>query len=477
MGAVLPNLISSNNMKTGSVVRLVGYLITFSKTKSWPLPPDTISNARLNSTTSSNNEGSTLFVVSIVMLSLVILSILLIAAYFVIRRIGTLNEESLNREEENQAYLELNLDEQELYFQSREYLTTNPYVRGDLLFSQNLSIQEKGIRAWEFVKDYMLTNNDLLIVNRFELNFFKKFECSTQTNLPIPMTNDVYYFESKIYSLPHPDETLISIGIGIKPYPWFRLPGRHAHSISYDSNGYRRHNQPFTPQGDPPFPTLIEGDVVGIGYRVRSGTVFFTRNGKKVSELKIGGHIKNFRIPQDGQLFPIIGANNLCSVHVNVGQLGYVFIEGNVKKWGFAPLEGNGPSPPAYKKFNSDILLERSEIDDENDLTERENDFPPDFWDINESLEGGAVNQDKFSYNAYRDDHSEDERITMDSLIPSKPPSYSADSGEPSNESDSSHHIPSEQLNSHDTQSTDVNGDLLHSGEQIVTVDVESPGG
>ena len=58
--------------------------------------------------------------------------------------------------------------------------------------------------------------------------------------------------------------------------------------------------------------------------------------------------------------------------------MGFVFIEGNVKHWGYAPLEGNGPAPPVYNKYNSDILLERSEIDDD-DLSERENDFPPDF--------------------------------------------------------------------------------------------------
>lgn len=332
-------------------------------------------------------------------------------------------DQTNSKEEDNQAYLELNLEEQELYFQSKEYLAANPYYRGDLTLSQNLLIQEKGVRAWEFVRDGMLTSNDLLIVNKCELNFFKTFECSTQTNLPIPSANEVYYFESKIYLLPNPNETIISIGLGIKPYPWFRLPGRHAHSISYDSNGYRRHNQPFKFLNDPVFPELIEGDVVGIGYRVRSGTVFFTRNGKKLSELKIGGHIKNFRAPLQGQLFPIIGANNLCSVHVNVGQLGYVFIEGNVKKWGFAPLEGNGPAPPVYQKFNADILLERSEIDEENDLADRVNDFPPDFWDLGNGGRESLLELGKFSYNPY-DEGSDDERITMNSLLPNEPPHY-----------------------------------------------------
>ncbi|EGW35409.1 uncharacterized protein SPAPADRAFT_58627 [Spathaspora passalidarum NRRL Y-27907] len=298
--------------------------------------------------------------------------------------------------------------------------------------SQKLTIQEKGITAYEFQKDSMLTNNDLMIINRFELNFFKNFECSTQTNLPVPMKNEVYYFESKIYSLPHPEDTLISIGLSIKPYPWFRLPGRHAHSICYDSDGYRRYNQPFKFTNDPPFPKLAQGDVVGVGYKTRSGTVFFTRNGKKVSESRIGGHVKNFKIANFGQLFPTVGANNLCSIHVNLGQRGFVFIEGNVKSWGYAPIEGNGPAPPAYRKFNSDILLERSEVDDDNnDLSEREDDFPPDFWEVHgdpdrmESSSPPLIDQDKFSYNAYSDVESNAERITLNSLVPpNTPPAY-----------------------------------------------------
>ncbi|KAK6200127.1 uncharacterized protein RJT21DRAFT_86425 [Scheffersomyces amazonensis] len=379
-------------------------------------------------------------------MSLLLIFLVSLIVYCVVRRKLKLNDEDISRQEENQAYLELNSDELELYLQSKEYLQAIPYYRGELSLSQNLSIQEKGINAYEFIKDSSLTNNDLMILNKYELDFFKKLECSVQTNFPLLMKNEVYYFESKIYALPDPENTIISVGLSIKPYPWFRLPGRHLHSISYDSNGFRRFNQPFKFDHDPPFPKFAEGDVIGVGYRVRSGTVFFTRNGKKVSESKIGGHIKNFKIPHQGQLFPIIGANNLCTVHVNLGQRGYVFIEGNVKSWGLAPIEGNGPAPPAYNKFNSDILLERSEIDDDNDLSERENDFPPDFWEIhgnddnNGQIEGEGkfmgsdseeiIDQDKFSYNAYSDVNSNDERITLHTLAavrPERPPSYNSD--------------------------------------------------
>ncbi|GEQ66884.1 hypothetical protein JCM33374_g547 [Metschnikowia sp. JCM 33374] len=361
------------------------------------------------------NENDPISVLFLVFISVLLVLVLIALGYALKYRKAKAAEYS-RLQEDNRAYLDLNSDEQELYFQSKDYLSSNPYLVGDLTLSQNLSIQEKGIRAWEFVKDPMLTNNDLLIIHKHELNFFKKFECSAQTNLPMPMTNDVYYFESKIYSLPNPEETIISIGLGIKPYPWFRLPGRHIHSVSYDSDGQRRHNQPFPFLGEAPFPKLIEGDVVGVGYRVRTGSIFFTRNGKKLSESKIGGHIKNFKIEQKGQIYPIIGANNLCSVHVNVGQLGFVLIEGNAKKWGFAPLQGNEPAPPAYNKFNGDVLLERSEIDEENDLIDRDSDFPPGFLDF-DVINGRQ--QDEANL-----DSSAIDQITMHSLLPDSPPCY-----------------------------------------------------
>lgn len=318
---------------------------------------------------------------------------------------------------DEEALLQLDPEQQELFYQAKEYLDGSDYMKGPLTLSQKLSIQERGISAYEFIKDSMLTNNDLLIVNKNELNFFQNFECSCQTNLPMNIsssTNTTIYFECKIYSLPNPESTTISLGLAAKPYPWFRLPGRHLSSVSYDSNGVRRYNDPLPPREPAPFPALSEGDVIGVGYRTSSGTIFFTRNGKKVSESKIGGHIKNFRIPNQGQIFPTIGANNVCSVHVNLGQMGYVFIEANVKKWGYAPLEGNGPAPPVYKKFNSDILLERSEID-ESEISDRENDFPPDFWD-----QGECESQS-----------NDNERITLNTL--ESPPSYDATEG-PSNQ-------------------------------------------
>ena len=125
-------------------------------------------------------------------------------------------------------------------------------------------------------------------------------------------------------------------------------PGYHKSSVAYVSSGHRRFNQPFTPTAYGP--QYVQGDVIGVGYRPRSGTIFFTRNGKKLDDIAHGLKTQNF--------FPTVGANGPCTVHVNFGQMGFVFIEANVKKWGLAPMTGSLAPPPPYGSEQGSILLE-----------------------------------------------------------------------------------------------------------------------
>lgn len=78
--------------------------------------------------------------------------------------------------------------------------------------------------------------------------------------------------------------------------------------------------------------------------------MFFTRNGKKLEDVAHGLKSQNF--------FPTVGANGPCTVHVNFGQSGFVFIEANVKKWGLAPMTGSLAPPPPYGSEQGSILLE-----------------------------------------------------------------------------------------------------------------------
>ncbi|KAI6031782.1 concanavalin A-like lectin/glucanase domain-containing protein [Pisolithus microcarpus] len=203
----------------------------------------------------------------------------------------------------------------------------------DITLSQFVSIQEKGVAAWCFEPDD-LTINSLLVHARTEITFLPDpaSASSVQSNLPLPKLNEVYYWEVKMFDLP--DTTIVA---ATKPYPAFRLPGFNRHSVAYHSNGDKCYNYPFTATS---FGSPLQG----------GGTVFFTRNGRKMEDAFVGFNRFN--------LFPTIGADGPCSVHVNLGQAGFVFIEANVKKWGLAPSVGTLAPPPAYGSERGSILLD-----------------------------------------------------------------------------------------------------------------------
>ncbi|KAF2083941.1 SPRY-domain-containing protein, partial [Saccharata proteae CBS 121410] len=262
-----------------------------------------------------------------------------------IGRPGEYDDEQQFAKEEAEALEEMDDLQRAEYLRAKAWVQANPpeSVQTDISLSQFLAIQEKGVSAWEFEPELEIAN--CFVEGRTEIEFFDS-ECSVQSNLPIPKQNEVYYWEAKIYD--KPESTNVSIGLTTKPYPLFRVPGYHKHSIAYTSPGARRHNQPFTPT--PYGPTYVQGDVIGVGYRPRTGTVFFTRNGKKLEDVAHGLKTQNF--------FPTVGANGPCQVHVNFGQMGFVFIEANVKKWGLAPMTGSLAPPPPYGSEQGSILLE-----------------------------------------------------------------------------------------------------------------------
>lgn len=227
----------------------------------------------------------------------------------------------------------------------------------DITLSQFLSIQEKGVSAWAFEPDYE-SNPAVIVQSRTELGFLADAgidgACCVQSNLPLPKLNEVYYWEAKMYELP--PGTTVSIGLATKPFPSFRMPGWNKHSIGYfSSDGFKSTAYPFlsTSYG----PALTEGDVLGVGYRPRSGTVFFTRNGKRLPDAFTG---LGYGLSA-GNVFPTVAADGAAAVHVNLGQAGFVFIEANVKKWGLAPMLGTLAPPPAYGAERGSILLEAAQ--------------------------------------------------------------------------------------------------------------------
>ncbi|KAG2238068.1 hypothetical protein INT48_002635 [Thamnidium elegans] len=209
----------------------------------------------------------------------------------------------------------------------QEYHPPNS-IPTDITPPQFVSIQEKGVSAFEFEGE---PEANCYVAGRTEIQFLEGENC-VQTNLPLPRNQEVYYWEAKLYD--KPESTIVSVGVATKPFPSWRLPGNKCFSTPFNSKPY---GLPYK-----------HGDVIGVGYRHRTGSIFFTKNGRKLEEAYAGLR---------WNLFPTIGANGPCQIHVNLGQMGFVFVEANVKKWGLAPSQGTLSPPPAYGTERDTVLL------------------------------------------------------------------------------------------------------------------------
>lgn len=291
---------------------------------------------------------------------------------------GSYDDEQQFLRDEVEAIEAMDEQQREAYFAAKAFIQTNPpnSAQSEISLGQYMTIQEKGVAAWEFQMDLFANTSSAalsnaaqsahitcFVENRTELQFLGGVinrqapdsditytsPRSVQTNLPLPKQNETYYWEVKMYD--KPVDTTVAVGLCTKPYPLSQLPGQHRYSVGFESTGHKRNNQPFNevPKYGLPF---NQGDVVGVGYRPRSGTIFFTRNGKRLEEVVHGMRLN---------LFPTVGATGPCQLHVNFGQSGFVFIEANVKKWGLAPVQGNLAPPPPYGRHQQNSLLLESE--------------------------------------------------------------------------------------------------------------------
>lgn len=282
-------------------------------------------------------------------------------------QIGSLVSKLENEQSENSEMTDGDVDE-----------TTALLENTELDFKNNKIL--KLLKAYNYKscisKSIPFVVEDLVEIN-FKPTLINGISYSTLLNLPIPTVNrknDVIYFETKLLEF-STLSTLVSIGLVTNPnYPNFQLPGYLPYSFAIDSTGNLRITKKQTYEPDSSaedelnivLPQLTEGDVIGLGYRSISGTIFLTHNGKLIHEV-----VKYFKF----QMFPCIGfknlatldkkSNNGCKINVNLGQMGFVYIEANVKKLGFCENRNDGliGAPPIYNKTNqtNEILLDKGD--------------------------------------------------------------------------------------------------------------------
>lgn len=353
------------------------------------------------------------------------------------------------KEQEISAFAKMSLFEIELYNRSQEFQKMNPPVVksfGTYINAKDKQyIKDRGIQSYYLLPSI---NDNIDEFGSFLPSFyiqdklnviFTKYNKSSSTimNYPLPFNKkDSVYFEIKIFRYTHDSNSIFSCGLVTCPYPYFRLPGMALYSIAYESTGKLRINNPF--YANTLLPKLQEGDVVGFGFRFKTGSIYITHNGKKLMDLahnvdvdlfiSIGainasytktytkeGLLSDPDNPQfrneylvsqlnqqkdtPGLINPqLLDAHNPreeeiesdeIELQVNLGQLGFVFIEANVKKYAFGSALGDIGNPPSYngEELKQDIVLQKGD-----DLPPKYSDKEIDFFG---NIKANATNGNK----------------------------------------------------------------------------------
>lgn len=283
-------------------------------------------------------------------------------------------------------YGDLSPQEQQVNEEAALFTKQHPplltHVRGaSFLREDEHLIRDFGIGAFHFDQDTRLEPR-YVVADKTELNFINNDSpYSTATsilNYPFPLKNRVVsntvYYETKVFEYENTANSHFAIGLVTRPYPVdLRLPGYNLFSISYESTGNLKINKPFpTPsqqhRGEQSqynafvLPPLQQSDIVGFGYVVSTGTIFITRNGKKLMDVVTGCYC---------DMYPAVGCFlTNAKFHVNLGQLGYVWIEANVRKYGFVAASeykriagdlGVAALPQYVRATDSDKTLDKGE--------------------------------------------------------------------------------------------------------------------
>ena len=125
----------------------------------------------------------------------------------------------------------------------------------------------------------------------------------------------MHYFEITLLSKVSKDST-VAIGVTTKPYPYFRLPGWNKNSVGYHSDDGRKFwNDEYGGRSYGPSWGKL-GEVIGCGYKPKTGEIFFTKNGMFLGMAFAG--LRNV-------WYPSIGSDGNVKLKVNFGDEDFMY--------------------------------------------------------------------------------------------------------------------------------------------------------
>ncbi|KAJ1862781.1 Protein ssh4 [Coemansia sp. RSA 2703] len=232
------------------------------------------------------------------------------------------------------------------YAYACEYRDMHPIdeSKGNIVGEELEYVIEHGASAWVFAPS--VENTGVTINSGIEIEFSGE-EQSLISNLQFPNEQRVYYFEVRLDELP--ENTNVAVGIAMKSYPPLRMAGWAKNSVAYHTaNGVVYYSHPL--DSCRKCPRAHTSDTIGVGWRPRSGKMFFAINGAIVC------HVRTPWI--QNRLYPIVSADGPCKINVNVGTRAFVLSHANMRYWGLGPPEGARPPPPLYHHASESMLLD-----------------------------------------------------------------------------------------------------------------------
>jgi len=161
------------------------------------------------------------------------------------------------------------------------------------------------------------------------------------------------YYEVRVNMM----EGVITIGTACKPYPCWRMPGWNRLSAGLHLDDLRKFFE--DPDGGrdyytPGLSRISPGDIVGCGYELGTGALFFTHNGHRLPNAFVGIYMPRV----DYDVYATIGFDGANEVEVNFGASNFQWKEGNDVAWRVVGhvgyMVGSGPGQderlPSYSE-------------------------------------------------------------------------------------------------------------------------------